>query len=339
MSIVIERTCTDAVYNIYNFVEDKALCDHNRGRTSIESKVSLPTSNIIAAYLLLTFTKGVHTDIMKWKMSINDVILTREFKPHIEKSISDEYVQSAFVYDITKILTGNEVSFRISCNAKGYMYLDGASLLTVMHYKDFNTHIFCQVNPYAMNNVETLSFNVSSPLEINESAIHLGLVANHTKPLKVEVDNNIVRKVNVSKGYNVIEIAVSRNRINTVKVDSGDTKLRHLFSCLELRQARYPKIVVEGLSISNHAIGLSLKNVGDGASDSLELVVLRYGIPVYRTVLPVLKPGELLTHEVALDSISRSASFKANSITLRIIWTKAYKLFEQDVPIKISSAT
>jgi len=32
------------------------------------------------------------------------VILTREFKPHIDISINNKYIQSVFIYDISKIL-------------------------------------------------------------------------------------------------------------------------------------------------------------------------------------------------------------------------------------------
>lgn len=334
MVIIIEKSYMNTVHRVYNLIEDKVLCNYNRDKGVIESRIPLPTSDIVAAYLITVFTRSNNIDIIKWKISFNDVILTREFKPHIETNINDNYTQTLFVYDISKIILKNNASIKIACNAKGYMYIDGVTLLTIIRYNDFNTHLLCEVNPYTIDGIKEKAYNVSPSFEINEVATHIGLITTVSDWLEIKIDDNI-KRLNLPRGYNVVEVATRKSSMNAIQINSSSSKIRHIFSCIELRYVEYPRIIVENIQAEDSIIKFTVKNIGEGIGDSLELILMRYGVPIYRTQLPVLKPNEFLNYEINLNNITtKLTGFRPNNITLRIIWSKAYKLFEYDVPIR-----
>lgn len=331
MPIVIEGSYLNAVSNAYNIIEDKVLCNYGRDKGILESKISLPTSDIKASYLIVALTRSSKIDFTKWKLSFNDVILTREFKPHIENNIDDEYVQTVFVYDVTKVVFGNEVSLRISCNAKGYVYLDGVTLLTIAHYNGFNTQFYCEVNPYSIGNSEIKFRNLRPDIQSNEFAINLGLIAENHGYVELLVDNDFTKRIELLKGYNLIEVTLKRINVNNIQINSNTTDIRHVFSCTEFRYVMYPKIIVEEASIIDSTIKIKVKNIGESQSDSLEVLVLRYGIPMYRSAMPNPKPYECIEFEVPLD---RKQSTSLSGLVLRLIWRKAHRVFEYDIPLK-----
>lgn len=333
MAIVVEKEFVHAVHQIHNLVEDKVLCSSNKEKGVIESKIPLYVSNIVSAYLILAFTRLSNADIVKWKISFNDVILTRELKPHIEFSINNKYIQSVFVYDVSRIVPRNESSIKISCTAKGYVYLDGVTLLTIAQYKGFHTHIKCEVNPYIIDDSISRSYNLTPSFDANEAIIHLGLIATSPSWIEIKTSYGDIKKINLLKGYNVIESKLNKNSLSSIQISSGSPQTRHIFSCAALQYAEYPSITIEDLKIIGSVIKLKLKNVGNSVNDTLELMVLRYGIPIYKVSLPQLKPNEHIDYEIDLNSIVKQGGFKANNIVFRIIWSKAYKLFERDIPL------
>ncbi|MEM0371820.1 MAG: hypothetical protein QXG46_05580 [Ignisphaera sp.] len=333
MAIVIQREYSDAVYYVHNFVEDKVLCNNSKDKESIISKITLPTSEIEAAYLILSITRSVNIDVMKWKIALNNVILTREFKPHIEKIMNDSYVQSVFVYDVSKIVNSNEVLLKISCNAKGYIYLDGATLVALLRYKGFHIHIYCKVDPYTLANPIQNSFNIAPSFKANEILLNIGVVSPSNSLLNVATYSD-ERKIKLFKGYNVVEVKLDRNDITAFSITSDNEGLRHIFSCIIFRYSEFPKIVVNDLKIEKSTIKLKLTNVGNSRSDKLELVIIRHGIPIYRASLKSLEPHEQLDYEIDIETL-KQMNIKTNGIVLRIVWSKAYQLFEQDIPIKI----
>lgn len=334
MTIMIEKEYVDAVHYLNNLIEDKVICNSNRDKGAVESRTSLRVTDIKAAYLILVFTKSNNIDVIKWKISFNDVILTRELKPHIEKTINDKFTQTVFVYDVSKIMTKDEASIKISCTAKGYVYLDGVTLLTIAQYKGFHTYVACEVNPYVMSNTISKTYNMTPSFDINEAIIYLGLIASTPSWIKIKSCHGDVFNTNIPKGYNIIEATIDKDFLSNIQIHSEPPQIRHIFSCIMLRHANYPDIVVDNISFTSSSIKLKLRNIGSSANDSLELLVLRYGIPIYRVSLPQLKPYEDIEYEISLGSINKQIGFRPNNITIRIIWSKAYRIFERDVPIK-----
>ncbi|MEM2606273.1 MAG: hypothetical protein QW101_04405, partial [Ignisphaera sp.] len=333
VAIVIQREHTDTVYYVHNFVEDKVLCNNSKNKESIISKISLPTPEIEAAYLILSITRSVNIDVMKWKIALNNVILTREFKPHIEKTVNEDYTQAVFVYDVSKIVNSNDVLLRILCNAKGYIYLDGATLVALLRYKGFHIHMYCEVDPYTLVNPVQKPLTIVPSFKANEILLNMGVTSPSNSLLNVATYGG-EKKIKLFKGYNVFEVKLDRNDVTAFRIISDNENLRHIFSCTIFRYSEFPKIVVEDLRIEKSAIKFRLTNVGNSRSDKLELLIIRHGIPIYRVSLKSLEPQEHLDYEIGIESI-KQANVKTNGVVLRIVWSKAYQLFEQDIPIKI----
>jgi len=333
MPIKIVNEYLDAVYHLYSLAEDKILCNEVKDKSSIESRISLPTADIVSAYLVLAFTRSNNIDILKWKISFNDVILTRELKPHVEKPIDEDHMQTMFVYDISKIIPKNEASIKISCTAKGYINLDSAILLTIMRYKGFHTHIACEIEPHTVNDNFIKSYNLSPSFTANETYLHLGLVSPTTGTLEIRTDNGVIKKFHLLKGHNLIEAYLGNNSLGLIQIQSN-ANVRHLFSCIAVKHTQYPQIIIENLNTQGAIIRFRLRNTGNSSCDSLDLILLRYGIPLRKTSLASLKPGEYLDLEINIGDILKQGVQKINGIVLRIVWSKAHKLFEYDVPIK-----
>lgn len=333
MTIRVANEYLNAVHHLYNLAEDKILCNNTRDRGSVESRISLPETSIVSAYLILAFTRLIDINIVKWKISFNDVILTRELKPHIEKPINDNYVQSLFVYDVSKIMFKNEASIKIACSAKGFVSLDGATLLTIAQYKGFHTFIICEIEPYTISDSVAKQYNLSPSFKVNESHLYLGLIASTLSNIEIKTDHGITRKFNLLKGYNIVEAFLGSTYPGSIQMKSN-TDVRHLFSCITLRYAQYPQVTIENLDIQGSIVRLKLRNTGATSCDSLDLLVLRYGVPLRRTPLTSLKPGEYIDVELNLNEIAKHIVNKLGGITLRITWSKAHKLFESDIPIK-----
>uniref|UniRef100_A0A7C2VM71 Uncharacterized protein n=1 Tax=Ignisphaera aggregans TaxID=334771 RepID=A0A7C2VM71_9CREN len=338
MVIAIANEYLNGVHQLYNLVEDKVLCNNSKDKESIESKTRLSTQDIVAAYLILSFTRSKNIDIIKWKIAFNDVILTRELKPHIEKPINDELVHSLFVYDVTKIMPKNETYIKLSCMGKGFVRLDGATLVTIMRYKGFHTCISCDVDPYTIGESSAKTYSLSPSFEFNEALLYVGLVAQTPTWMQISISPSESRVYNIIKGYNVIEANFKKSVLKEVKIKSGVPHcMHHVFSCAVLRYVEYPYINIESIQVDGSTLKLRLRNTGNSSCDSLDLLLLRYGIPLRRFSLPPLKPDEYLDQELNLQNIVKQSGININNmnnITLRIIWSKAYKLFEYDVPIK-----
>lgn len=337
MAIVIQKEQINTVHRIHNLIEDKILCSKNKDRETLVSKIDLPTLEIDAAYLLLSFTRSTEIDIVKWKIALNNVILTREFKPHVDVSLNDSYIQSVFVYDVSKILNSTETMLKISCGAKGYVYLDGATLITLLHYKKFNTQIYCEVDPYVFNTDGPLQkiFNVIPSFKINETSLHVGIVAPSNSWLTISTHSN-EKKFNLFRGYNVVEVKLGSDPVASINIHGANKNLRYLFSCLTCTYSEFPKIVVDNLQITDSIIRFRIANIGDSKSDRIELLILRHGVPIQKTILKPLEPQEHIDYEINIDNLKQSYSNLTN-IVLRILWSKAYKIYEYDVPIKINS--
>ncbi|MCC6015470.1 MAG: hypothetical protein LM582_00265 [Desulfurococcaceae archaeon] len=338
MSIKIVREVPDAVYHLYSLAEDKLLCNNVRDRGSIESKISLPTTDISFAYLVLAFTRSNNVDVIKWKVSFNDVILTRELKPHIEKSIDDKFTQSIFVYDVSKIISKNESSMRISCSAKGYINLDSAILLTITRYKGFHTYIDCEVDPYTISGNIIKTCNLAPSFTVNEVYLHLGIVSPTIGNLEIRTDRGVTKKFNLLKGHNIIEAFLGNESLSFIEIQSSSSA-RHVITCLSLMYTQYPRIEIENLVVQESIAKLELKNTGNSICDSLDIVLLRYGIPLKKMNITSPKPGEGLSLEVNLNDIVKQGINRIDGLTLRILCSKAHKRFEYDVPIKVLKAS
>lgn len=335
MAVTITNEYMNAVHHLYNLVEDKILCNGSKDRMSIESRVSLPTTDIVAAYLVLVFTRSTNIDVIKWKISFNDVILTRELKPHIEKPINEDYTQSILVYDVSKVMIKNDVSIRIACSAKGYLSLDGATLLAVMRYKGFHTCITCEIDPHTIGDNIVKYYSLNPSFEANETNLGLGLVASSPSWLEIKTENNFTKRFDILRGYNIVEAIFSKAYSGAIHLHANPLhNVRYLFSCIALRYVEYPLITVEDLHVQFPLIKIRLKNIGNSDCDNLNLLILRYGVPLRKMQLTPLKPNTDEEIEINLDSIAKQFGGKTDGINLRIIWSKAHKLFERDIPLK-----
>jgi hypothetical protein len=323
------REYPNSTYMINNLVEDQILNGIGEG---IASRITLPSTDIVQGYLIILLSRDpTYTAFTKWKIALNNIILTREFKPHIDVQINEKLAHSLFIYDITKVIN-RDVNLKIGYEGKKPMKIDAATLITIHRYNEFHLGFNCIVKIMNLNNS---SINIpKTPLsfESTEKNLNIGIVSDKNSVLDLEIIGSINKKTsyNLFQGFNIIETQLERDlEIDSINIKCSTGSPRHIFTCLFSLYSIYPRIDVKNINILEKDITLTIYNSGDSSADDIEMIFLRYGLQIYRSRIGSLKPGE-----EKLLTIPRNI-IKADNVIARIVWHKALRTFSRDLDIKL----
>lgn len=325
MELKLYEEYKQSTYTITSFVEDQVLTGRGEG---ITSRALLPQIPVLQGYLLIALSRDpMYTSFTKWKISLNNIILTREFKPHIDKPISEKLAQTLFIYDVTKTLS-RDVTLKIGYEGRKPIRVDTALLITIHRYNEFHLGF------NFITKIVNLSSSIDLPetslsFEPTESYLDMGVVAEKSCSLELEVVGNNVRNVKhaIVQGFNMVEIPIERGLSIRLINSRCSGPARHIFTCLFSLYSNYPRIDVEGVNLTEEGLSITLHNTGSTSADDVEVILLRHGVQVYRSRLGGLKAGE-----VRSVSIPRS-SIRGNNTTARILWYKALKVFSRDITL------
>jgi len=329
MEIKFSSEFADSTYTIIPILEGQMLSPMNN---SIMVKISSPTAPIENAYLILVITRPSNIDIIKWKISIDKVVLTREFKPHLDIGINNRYTQSLFIYDISKIL-GSESYLRISYEGKNNIRIDTATLLSVYRYKGFHVYLDCSVNICKADNIQRYVENLARSFSPNNIRINTGLISERVTEVSIGISNleNTIT-YRLVPGFNIIELNISPDKIPaTINIGSRDELTRHIFTCTFLSYEQQPRLSINKIDIDGDKLLLTISNIGDSSPDRSELIIIRYGVPLQKIDIEPIKPGE--KREIAIDL---KAIGKYKNAVVRLIWHKAFKMYYDEKSIKLS---
>lgn len=292
----------------------------------IISRASLPQIPVVQGYLIIILSRDpTYTNFTKWKISLNNIILTREFKPHIDRPVSEKLAQSLFIYDVTKTL-GRDASLRIGYEGRKPLRVDAALLITIHRYEEF--HLGFNL----ITKIANLSSSIDLPrvdlsFEPTERYLDMGIVAERNCSLELEVVGSAIKsmKRELVQGFNMIEVPIESGVDVNLINSKCSSPARHIFTCLFSLYSNYPRIDVENVDLTEEGLSITLRNIGSTAADEVEVVLLRHGVQMYRSRVGSLKAGE-----VKSVSIPRSA-VRMNSTAVRVVWYKALKVFSRDI--------
>ncbi|MEM1679090.1 MAG: hypothetical protein QXV81_02530 [Ignisphaera sp.] len=317
-----------STYTINSLAEDQTLTGMGEG---VISRISLPPIPVVQSYLIVILSRDpTYTSFTKWKISLNNIILTREFKPHIDMQIGEKLAQSLFIYDVTKTIS-RDVNLKIGYEGKKPIKLDAAVLISIHRYEEF----------YLGFNFIMKILNLNSSIELpkaelsfkpTERRLNMGIVAEKACTLELEVIGNLGRstKHGLMQGFNMVEVPIEGAlNIDSINTRCNSSSARHIFTCLFSLYSNYPTIDVKSVEMLEDGVSLTLYNTGTTSADDIELVFLRHGVQVYRFRIGGVKPGEekavLLPKNIA----------RMNNVTARVIWYKALRMFSKDLNINI----
>ncbi|ADM26937.1 hypothetical protein Igag_0085 [Ignisphaera aggregans DSM 17230] len=328
MEIKFSNEFTDSTYIVTPILESQILSPINNNIVTKISSLNAPVEN---AYLILVITRPNNTDIIKWKISIDRVILTREFKPHIDISINNKYIQSVFIYDISKILR-NDSYLKISYEGKNHIRIDTATLLSIYRYKGFHVYLDCIVDICKAENIQKSVENLARSFNPNNIRINTGLVAERITELSVSTSNSEnITTYKLVPGFNIVELNISPEKIPAIiNIGSKDELTRHIFTCTFLSYEQQPRLFINKIDINEDKLLLTISNIGDSLPDKSELVILRYGVPLQKIDIEPIKPGEKSDITVDTKAIGRY-----KNVVLRLIWYKAFKIYYDEKTIKL----
>lgn len=326
MELRISEEYRQSTYAINSLIEDQVLSGSGEG---VVSRTSLPPLPIVQGYLMVILSREpTYTSFTKWKLSLNNIILTREFKPHIDTQVSERLAHSIFIYDVTKTLS-REVNLKIGYEGKKPLKVDAVLLITVHRYEEFHLGFNFITKVLNLNTVVDIP-KIDLSFEPTEKHLNIGITAERNSSLELEILGNVGRSLRreVARGFNMVEVPVERNLdISSINVKCSSGLARHIFTCLFSLYSNYPRIGVKSTAVSDNGIQIALYNSGDSSADDVEVVFLRYGVQVHRIKIGGLKPGE----EKDI-TIPRSIT-KMNNVIARIVWYKALRVFSRDLNI------
>lgn len=329
MEIKFRNEFADSTYIITSILESQVLNPINN--SNIIAKIPLPSALVENAYLILVTTRPSNTDIIKWKISIDKVILTREFKPHIDIDIDNRYIQSLFIYDISKVLR-NDSYLKISYEGKNHIRIDTAILISVHRYRGFHIYLDCIANICKVENIQKSIENMAKSFSPNKVRVNMGFVAERATELVMNIsksENNIIHKV--MPGFNMIELGISPEKIPiTINVGSKGDLMRHVFTCIFLSYEHQPRLTIDKINVNEDKLFLTISNIGDSSPDKTELIMLRYGIPLQKIDIEPTRPGEKSEIVIDTNTISRY-----KNVVLRLVWYKAFKVYYDEKPVKM----
>ncbi len=323
MTLVIKEEQQNSAYTFTSMFED-AVIGGMRGK-SISARAALPQHPIRKAYLLLALSlTSPFNPMHKWKIVLDEVVLTREYKPFIEASIGNT-IRSLFVYDVTSAIKSCEPTLRVVYDGRNPVRIDVASLITLHDYPNFHTYIEGYVRIESLVKQLSLTYGIPTSFTPNEGKIFLAVSTMKNDILKIlDKGTNSAMEYTLSPGINLIEMDLSKHDTRTIEIAASSMHTIHLFSILAYSHTIYPRIEVEELRIDGDSLRLVLKNTSQESADDAMVVLLRLG-----TVIAQQKVGPIKGEERVEVNIPLSGRHTPSLV--RIVWRKATRTFLNDI--------
>jgi hypothetical protein len=335
MKIRVSEEYNEAINAINNLLEDRTLHEQE---TTISSRLDLGNYRLLKGYLVIGVTSNERIEnVTKWKITLNEVTLTREFKPHVEARINERIHQSLFVYDVTKILSSmqQEAILKIKYEGKRPITVNSATLISFHHYLEASSKSDCIFEIASLNSYMINLTSCNNHAErFNERVLYLGIVTDQKDDIQImNEQNETLYTQRLVNGFNLIELNLQDINANELIIKSVAATTRLIFHCITCTSINYPRIEVKDLSILKDVNAIELKLLNGGAdADNCEVILLKAGNLVQRFDIGVFKSGEEKFIRIPLTQGIGKTSGK---LILRIIWQKALRLFSREYVIDI----
>ncbi len=323
MTLVIKEEQQNSAYTFTSMFED-AVIGGVRGK-SLSARATLPQYPIKKAYLLMALSlTSPFNPMHKWKIVLDEVVLTREYKPFIETSVGNT-IRSLFVYDVTSAIKSFEPMLRVVYDGRNPVRIDVASLITLHDYPNFHTYIEGYVHIESLARQLSLTYGIPASFTPNEGKIVLAVSAMKNDTVKIlDKGTNNSMEYTLSPGINLIEIELGKHSTRTIELTAGSANTIHLFNVLAYSHSIYPRIEVEELRIDDNSLHIVLKNTGQESADDAMVVLLRLGSVIAQQKIGPIKGGEKVELSIPLGG-------RHTPSLVRIVWRKATRTFLSDI--------
>ncbi len=271
-----------------------------------------------------------------WRLKVNGVPVTREFKPNSIAEAKD-YLFSKLVYDITPIMQARKKR-RHRCNivvryeGSEYLSIEHVGLLLYIPSEDAKSYISLLSGALALEPGEVYRSILKHPTGIDTTGkLRVTLFSPSTQAeIGIRFNGKLETSLSSIVGGEEAVLEVSDiNEVNTIDINHVDTGATYypkelLISSLYLQQSIYrePKLTIKEIIISDKLesgdkIRLVISNDGESVPDKSILTIIHLGSTIYREELPNLEPGEETVVEPKIK-LPRGEY----PLIIRLIWKK-----------------
>ncbi len=300
--------------------------------------------NVLKKAVLTVLVRGrdLRPKVMPWKISINDVTLSREFKPQMLLNLND-FTYALLAYEVSPIVTkSGKYLLKISSETSETLEVLQASLTGVSEAMD----VLTAVSHYS--GILGLTPGEHTTLELPNGGSSLGMYLSVKTPSKnsyvvIEHGSTVLKYTNLLEVDEVLvkDMKVTDDRTLRIKhevldnnVGSSSSRVLLLSDVLIYRPFnKGPQLNLGLIKAGNGRFEISVSNEGDINAEKPQLVLLANGKLVSKYVIDTLMPGETRNLEITLPD-----KLDSSNLILRLIynsvWGQTYKSIKLDEFIK-----
>lgn len=302
--------------------------------------LNLPRAGTRVERLLLSI--GIFTDRevrtpISWKLVVDGVSISREFRPHFVVETDDGYYMKA-IYDVKPVLAGRvlrQESHKILVYRDAVHPIRVADALLYARFENekaryavsyYTGAVALEPGEYykvdadigrSFGGKRTAGVILHSPY--HDSAFEL--IAGGSRPERAV--GHGVHYIEVTVPYKGSPVPVSLRYVDPgFKFYPRIAVLTEVIATELLAPAPEPKLVIESVEASDTRVRVKgiVENVGDDVLDSTMLVVLALGARLARKTLPPVDPGKSIDFSLEFD-ISR-LPIRPSRASIRLIWRR-----------------
>ncbi|WP_156328016.1 hypothetical protein [Pyrodictium delaneyi] len=271
-------------------------------------------------------------EIPRWKISFNDVVLTREFKPLLCVEISNGYF-CKIVFDVTPIVTSKDSSqHKVDIEYIGVkeLSIDHIGLLMLGSYEEAMS-IYSYWSG-AVSLQPGSATDIELPYEFEHAKAKIIAYLPHSDAKLLISSDSVNTIIERTTGMN--ELIVDLGTTKRLKLEHRGTGSYYpreiLLSSILVYQMNVPEPSIDvNHRIVNDIAEIQLSNSGSDAAENVVVVSIAVGNVIDRKVLGKLEPG---------DAKKLQLKIKHGAInTIRVIWKHRGKTFFKDLKVRTES--
>lgn len=330
---VFERFDGEAIYK--SILPSIRLGGLEASKAFIPIDLVLP-SEIEISKALLELAIRSQREKFTWRLKVNGVPVTREFKPNSIAEIKN-YLFSKIVYDVTPIMKAkkkrrNRCNIVVKYEGSDHLIIEHIGLLLYISSEDAKSHISLLSGALALEPGETYRSLLKHPVGLNTiGTLRITLFLPSTQAeTNIRFNGRFKTTISSIVGGEEAVLEISDvNEVNTVEIEHVETDATYypkelLISSLYLQQSIYrePKLAIKEIILpenlsSDNKIKMVISNEGEAIPDKSILTIIHFGTTIYREELPNLEPGE----ETVVETPIKLPKGR-HPLIIRLIWKK-----------------
>ncbi len=236
---------------------------------------------------------------MTWKVALNEVTLTREFKPQTIVEIDDR-VYAVQVFDISNITRSSGMyNLRIMCEAAEPVSINSVFILGALKSGNISATLSVGVGVLAVKPGETVSLKLRQKKSIRNSLLLIYDSPSRRAKIKLGVGG---KELSISGKVGTYELLLEDVETDEIRVMHEQSQLPYypkyfkIYGLLTYSTSiKGPDVEVKDITISEDGkMHVTLTNTGDVSAINVLLVGTHMGEVVFRDMIKEIKPQTVI---------------------------------------------